>query len=176
MSNKGLIHVYTGEGKGKTTAAFGLAKRAAGHGKNVLILQFLKGGAKNSGEIIAAKKTGIKIIKFKSQRTPLFDPKVKLPQLRNSIKKAIAITIKEIKSNSYDLVIMDELNTVLSSGFATMKEVRKIIEARPERLELIFTGRGAPKELIEIADYVTEMRMVKHPFSKGVKARKGIEF
>ncbi len=173
---KGLIHVYTGEGKGKTTAAFGLAKRAAGHGKNVLILQFLKSGTKNSGEIVSAKKTGIKIIKFKGQTTPLFDPKVKLQQLKGSIKKAITRSIKEIKTNSYDLIIMDEFNTVIGCGFATMRDAKKIIAAKPERLELIFTGRGAPRELIKLADYVTEMRMIKHPYKKGVKARKGIEF
>ncbi len=174
--SKGLIHVYTGDGKGKTTAAFGLAARAAGHGKNVLILQFLKSRAKDSGEIITAKRIGIKVIKFKHQTPPLFDPNVKLPELKNYILKAITSTIKEIKSNSYDLIIIDEFNTVVSCGFATMEDTKKIIDAKPERLELVFTGRNAPKGLIEAADYVTEMRMVNHPFNKGVKARKGIEF
>ncbi len=173
---KGLIHVYTGEGKGKTTAAIGLAVRAASHGKNVLILQFLKSRTKNSGEIITAKKTGIKVIKFKDQTSPLFDPDAKLPKLRSSIKKAIALSIKEIKSNLYDLIIMDEFNNLLGIGLANMEDVKKIIKEKPEKLELVFTGRGAPKELIEIVDYVTEMRMIRHPFNKGVKARKGIEF
>ena len=173
---KGLIHVYTGAGKGKTTAAFGLAKRASGHGKKVLILQFLKSGIKNSGEILSAKKTGIKVIKFEDQTSPLFNPKIKLADLKKSIKKAITHSIKEIKSDAYDLVIMDEINTVLGCEYATMKEVEKIINAKPDKLELIFTGRGAPEELIKLADYVTEMRMIKHPFKKGVKARKGIEF
>jgi len=174
--SKGLIHVYTGEGKGKTTAAFGLAMRAAGHGKKVLILQFLKSRVKNSGEVAAAKKLGIKTIKFKGQTTPLFDSRVKLSELGDSIKKSIAISIKEIKSNLYDLIIMDEFNALLSSGFANVEDVKRMIEVKPDRLELVFTGRGAPKELIELADYVTEMRIIKHPFKKGVKARKGIEF
>lgn len=173
---KGLIHVYTGQGKGKTTAAFGLAKRAAGHGRKVLILQFLKSRTKDSGEALSAKKTGIKVLKFEDQTTPLFDPGVKLPDLKNSIKKAITYSIEEIKSEAYDLVILDEFNTVLGCNYATIEDAEKIIKAKPEKLELVFTGRGAPKELIEIADYVTEMRMVKHPFNKGVKARKGIEF
>jgi len=173
---KGLIHVYTGGGKGKTTAAMGLAMRAAGHGKKVLILQFLKSRVKNSGEIITAKKSNIKVIRFKGQTTPLFDSRVKLSELKDSIKKSIAISIKEIKSNLYDFVIMDEFNALLSSGFANMEDVKKIIEAKPERVELVFTGRGASKELMKIADYVTEMRMIKHPFNKGVKARRGIEF
>ena len=174
--SKGLIHVYTGGGKGKTTAAMGLAMRAAGHGKKVLILQFLKSRVKNSGEIITAKKSNIKVIRFKGQTTPLFDSRVKLSELKDSIKKSIAISIKEIKSNLYDFVIMDEFNALLSSGFANMEDVKKIIEAKPERVELVFTGRGASKELMKIADYVTEMRMIKHPFNKGVKARRGIEF
>ncbi len=173
---KGLIHVYTGEGKGKTTAAFGLAKRAAGHGKKVLILQFLKSRTKDTGEALSAKETGVKVLKFRDQTTPLFDPGVNLPDLKDSIKRAVTYCIEEIKSGAYDLVILDEFNTVLGSNYATMEDAEKIIEAKPENLELVFTGRGAPEELIEIADYVTEMRMVKHPFNKGVKARKGIEF
>jgi cob(I)alamin adenosyltransferase len=173
---KGLIHVYTGEGKGKTTAAFGLAKRAAGHGKKVLILQFLKSRTRNSGEIASAKKIGINVIKFKNQTTPLFDPGVKPSELKNSIRNAIKRTIEKIESGLYDLVIMDEFIPVLNSGYATMEDVKKILEAKPENLELVFTGRGAPKELIDIADYVTEMQMIKHPYKKGIKARKGIEF
>ncbi|HLA49606.1 MAG TPA: cob(I)yrinic acid a,c-diamide adenosyltransferase [Thermodesulfovibrionia bacterium] len=173
---KGLIHVYTGEGKGKTTAAFGLAMRAAGHDKKVLIMQFLKSTKKDSGEIALAKKFNIKVIKFKGQTTPLFDSTVKLSELKKSIKKAINSAIKEVKSNAYDLIIMDEFNNLLACGLASMADVKKIIDAKPQRLELVFTGRGAPKELIKIADYATEIRMIKHPFNSGVKARKGIEF
>ena len=173
---KGLIHVYTGEGKGKTTAAFGLAMRAVGQGKKVLILQFLKSRVKDSGVIKILRKSRIKVVKFKGQTSPLFNPEVKLSRLKKSIKKAITTSIKEIKSDSYDIVIMDEFNTLLSNGFATIEDVNNLLEGKPERLELVFTGRGAPKELIKIADYVTEMKMIKHPFNSGVKARKGIEF
>jgi len=173
---KGLIHVYTGEGKGKTTAAFGLAERAAGHGRKVLVLQFLKSGTRDSGEIVSARNSGIRVIKFNDQTTPLFDRDARPGQIRDSVKKAIAVSVGEIKSGLYDIVILDEFNTVLKCGFATMKDAREIIEARPEHLELVFTGRGAPQELMELADYVTEMRLVKHPFKNGVKARKGIEF
>jgi len=173
---KGLIHIYTGDGKGKTTASFGLAKRAAGHGKRVLVLQFLKSSIKNSGEINSARELGIKVIKFRNQTTPLFDPKIKLTDLKTSIKKAVARTVKELKSNVYDMVILDEFNTVLGCDYATMKDVENILDAKPAKVELVLSGRGAPKELIEIADYVTEMKMIKHPFEKGVTARKGIEF
>jgi cob(I)alamin adenosyltransferase len=173
---KGLIHVYTGEGKGKTTAAFGLAKRAAGHGKKVLVLQFLKSRMQDSGEIASARKTGIKVIRFEDQTTPLFDPDVKLDDLKKAVHNAVELAVKEVKSGSYDIVILDEFNTALGCDYAELKDAKAIISAKPEGLELIFTGRGAPEGLIELADYVTEMRMVKHPFKKGVKARKGIEF
>lgn len=174
--SKGLIHVYTGEGKGKTTAAFGLAKRAAGHGKKVLVLQFLKSRSQDSGEIASARKTGIEVMRFENQTTPLFDPEAKAADLKKAVRNAVKRTIKEIKNGSYDVVILDEFNTVLGCDYAELKDAKEIINAKPEELELIFTGRGAPEGLIELADYVTEMRMIKHPFKKGVKARKGIEF
>jgi cob(I)alamin adenosyltransferase len=174
--SKGLIHVYTGDGKGKTTAAIGLAIRATGQGKKVLILQFLKSKVKDSGEITIAKKSGIKVIKFKGQISPLFDSKAKRSELKKAVKEALAISLKKIESNRYDLIVMDEFNTLVGNGYATSLDVKKIIKAKPEELELIFTGRGAPEEMIEIADYVTEIRMVKHPFTKGIKARKGIEY
>jgi cob(I)alamin adenosyltransferase len=173
---KGLIHVYTGEGKGKTTAAVGLAMRAAGQGKEVLILQFLKSKVKDSGEITIAKKCGIKVIKFKGQTSPLFDPNVKLSGLKNAVRDSLSLTLEKIESDRYDLIVMDEFLTLVSNGYATIPNAKKIIRAMPERLELVLTGRGAPEELTELADYVTEMRMVKHPFKKGIRARKGIEF
>jgi len=173
---KGLIHVYTGEGKGKSTAAMGLAMRAAGHGKKVLILQFLKGGKRDSGEIAKAKRLNIKVIRFKDQVSPIFNPKIKIAKLRESVKRAITLSIKELRSNPYDMIIMDEFNNLLSSRLTTMDDVNKIIKEKPSHTELVFTGRGAPEELIKIADYVTEMRLIKHPFSEGIRARRGIEF
>jgi len=174
--SKGLIHVYTGEGKGKTTAAFGLAKRAAGHGKKVLVLQFLKSRMQDSGEIASSRKTGIKVIRFEDQTTPFFDPDVKVADLKKAVSNAVALAITEISGGSYDVVILDEFVTAISCDYAEMKDAEAVIAAKPEELELVFTGRGAPEELIGLADYVTEMRMIKHPFKKGVKARKGIEF
>ncbi|MBI5099366.1 MAG: cob(I)yrinic acid a,c-diamide adenosyltransferase [Nitrospirae bacterium] len=173
---KGLIHVYTGDGKGKTTSAFGLAMRAAGHGKKVLILQFLKSRTKDAGERTIAKKSGIKVIKFKGQTTPLFDPTVKSSELKRHIKKAISFSVNQIKSGTYDLIIMDEFNNLFRDKYATAEDIKKILREQPEGVELVFTGRGAPKELIAIAEYVTEMRMIKHPSAIGIKARKGIEF
>jgi cob(I)alamin adenosyltransferase len=174
--SKGLIHVYTGEGKGKTTAAVGLAVRAAGHNKKVLIHQFLKGGSLDSGETVTLKKAGIEIVTFEDQISPLFDPKVKLSDLKASVNSSIELTIKELKSGSFDLVILDEFNNLLSNGLATMDDVRRIIDAKPERLELVFTGRNAPQDLIDMADYATDIKMIKHPFEDGTGARRGIEY
>ena len=176
MNHKGLIHVYTGEGKGKTTAAMGLAVRAAGRGKNVLILQFLKGRGNDSGEIVAAKKIKIKVVRFKGQVSPIFSPQVKPAELKKAVKNAIALAIKEIKSKAYDMIVLDEFNNLLSGRLANMNDVRAIVKEKPAGLELVFTGRKAPEGLIKIADYVTEMRMIKHPFNNGIKARRGIEF
>jgi cob(I)alamin adenosyltransferase len=173
---KGLIHVYTGHGKGKTTASFGLAMRAAGHGRRVLILQFLKSRTKNAGEIIAAKKCGIKVIKFSGQTSPLFDPSIKRSELKKAVNEAIKYSIEEIKSRKYDLIVLEEFNNVVSNGYTTIATVKRIVKAKPDDLELVFTGRNAPAELVKLADYVTEMRMIKHPADNGIMARKGIEF
>jgi cob(I)alamin adenosyltransferase len=173
---KGMIHVYTGTGKGKTTAAFGLAIRSAGHGRRVLILQFLKSRIKNAGEVRVARKSGIRVIKFKDQVSPIFDPTVKLSILTKNIKEAIAVSIDKLKSGKYDLVIMEEFNNVVNNGYATLSDLENIINAKPEEVELVFTGRGAPKELIDAADYVTDMQALKHPAKTGVQARKGIEY
>ncbi len=173
---KGLIHVYTGDGKGKTTAAFGLAMRAAGHGKRVLVLQFLKSRVKNAGEINAAKKCGIKVVKFKDQTSPLFDPSVKKSELKKAIKESLVYSAEQIRSNQYDLIVLEELNNVISNGYAAVSVVQQILKERPDSLELVFTGRNAPRELIEAADYVTEMGNVKHPADNGIMARKGIEY
>lgn len=174
--NKGLIHVYTGDGKGKTTSAFGLAIRALGHGKRVLILQFLKSRIKNSGEARIAEKIGLNVIRFKNQTTPLFDRQANIQKLRKSLQDAILLSIDRLKSNAYDLVILDEIITALSSELLSIHDLQKIIDAKPDDTELVLTGRNAPKWLIDRADYVTEMRMIKHPFNRKIKARKGIEF
>lgn len=173
---KGMIHVYTGDGKGKTTAAIGLAVRAAGHNRKVLILQFLKGGAQSSGEIAALKKLGIHVITFSDQVSPIFNPNVDMFKLRIAVQESLNIAIKEIGGGLYDLVILDEFNNLLSSKLSDMDDVGKIIASKPDHLELVFTGRNAPDKLVELADYTTETLLIKHPFHNNVKARKGIEF
>ena len=177
QKKSGLLHIYTGEGKGKTTAAIGLAVRAAGNGMKVLFVQFLKGG-EESGELKIFKKIqeNIEVIRF-DQRHPIFFKKGDTKEgLVNAAKDALNLIDEKIKSGKYNLVILDEINNVVSQGWADVNELKDIIRKRPEGLEIVLTGRGASEELIEIADYVTDMKAVKHPFKKGIKARKGIEY
>lgn len=173
----GLVHIYTGEGKGKTTAAIGLAVRAAGNGLKVLFVQFLKGG-EESGELKIFKKLqeNIEVIRF-DQRHPIFFNKGDTKEgLIMAAKDALKLIAEKIKSDKYDLVVLDEINNLIAQGWADINELTDIIRKRPEGVEIVLTGRGAPRELIKIADYVTEMKAVKHPFKKGIKARKGIEY
>jgi cob(I)alamin adenosyltransferase len=173
----GLVHIYTGEGKGKTTAAVGLAIRAIGNGLKVLFVQFLKGG-EESGELKIFKKLqkDIEIIRF-DQRHPIFFKKGDTKEgLIKASKEALKLIDEGIKSGRYDLVVLDEINNLVNQGWANVNNLIEIIKERPNGVEIVLTGRGAPKELIEMADYVTEMRAVNHPFKKGIKARKGIEY
>lgn len=177
QEKSGLIHIYTGEGKGKTTAAIGLAVRAAGNGMKVLFVQFLKGG-EESGELKIFKglQENIEVIRF-DQRHPIFFKKGDTKEgLINAAKEALRLIDERIKSGKYDLVVLDEINNLIVQGWADVNELTDIIRKRPEGVEIVLTGRGASEELIDMADYVTEMSAVKHPFKKGIKARKGIEY
>ena len=173
----GLIQVYTGKGKGKTTAAIGLALRALGHGMRVCIVQFLKkeGG---SGEIEAIKRfRGIRILHaggvFPMRRAP---NEKERKQLRQSLVKALSECENIILSKKYDVVILDEINFAMSRGLVSPEAVLELMETKPAGVELVLTGRGAPRRVLQKADLVTRMEEVKHPFNRGVKARKGIEY
>jgi len=174
---KGLLHIYTGEGKGKTTASIGLAIRAAGQGKKVLFVQFFKLDDALSGEKEIFKKIPeIELIRS-NVRHPIFTKEKTDKEL---VKKSIADTFetaqKRIDKGSVNLLILDEINSVLSGGWLHIHELISFLENRPEGLEVVLTGRDAPVELVKMADYVTEMLKIKHPFDNGVKARKGIEY
>ncbi|MEK6655826.1 MAG: cob(I)yrinic acid a,c-diamide adenosyltransferase [Nitrospirota bacterium] len=176
-NKSGLLHIYTGEGKGKTTAAIGLAVRAAGNGMKVLFVQFLKGG-EESGELKIFKnlQKNIEVIRF-DQRHPIFFEKGDTKEgLIKAAKEALKLIAEKIKSGKYNLVVLDEINNLVSQGWADVNELMEIIKKRPEGVEIVLTGRGASKELIDMADYVTEVKAIKHPFKKGIKARKGIEY
>jgi len=177
---KGYVHIYTGDGKGKTTAAFGLALRAAGHGSRVLIFQFLKPSSLDLGERGALKK-GIEGITVRAMDEPwdMFESMGNAPALER-VKKAIARALREIETAAhekyYDVIILDEIVFCFARGLVTIDDIKRIITNREKGVEIILTGRGATPELIELADLVTEMKPIKHPFEKGVSARKGIEF
>lgn len=170
---KGMIHVYTGDGKGKTTAALGLGMRAAGHGKKVLMVQFMKGRT-NYGELESAKRVpGFTIVQF---GRPEFVDKNN-PDSRDveGAREALAYAAEATKLRSCDLLILDELNVALDFKLVSIDQARELVSARPEGMELVITGRNAPPEILELADLVTEMREVKHYYRKGVPAREGIE-
>ncbi|MFH1406476.1 MAG: cob(I)yrinic acid a,c-diamide adenosyltransferase [Candidatus Omnitrophota bacterium] len=181
----GLVHIYTGNGKGKTTAAFGLALRALGCGLRVLCIQFLKGAAEESGEIKCLRNIkGIKFIRNK-QVHPVFwnigirhDKKLynkELQKLRLRLTKSIKDAKRLIKSKRYDLVILDEIINTASSGLIDERLIAGLIRSKPKNTEIVLTGRGTAAKLIELADYATVMRELKHPYRRGIKARKGIE-
>jgi len=167
-----FVHVYTGEGKGKTTAALGLTLRAVGAGWMVLFAQFLKHG--EYSEIKALKKFGdqVKICQYGSGRFVKGTPSEEEVALA---QRGLNEVIKAMDGRKYDLIILDEINIAMHFGLIPVENVIALLEKRPPDVELVLTGRWAPKKIIEGADLVTEMRMVKHYFSKGVMARIGIE-
>lgn len=174
---RGLIHVYTGEGKGKSTASFGLVVRALGHNKKVGIFSFLKDSSIEYGEMKAFKKAfpNLTYIRFEN-KTPLFDKSVTMEDLKRSVKESFDVVLRSVKEEDYDLIILDEINICLKYDLIDKEVVIEFLKNKPEKLEVVLTGRDAIKEIIEIADYVTEMKMIKHPYEKGVMARKGVEF
>lgn len=169
----GKIHVYTGDGKGKTTAAFGLAMRARGKGLKVIIIQFLKGKG-DFGEVLSARKLGIEIEQFGTGRMLSADGITE-----EDLKEALAAlerSAKVITSGLFDVVVLDEINVAVYFGLIPLKSVLETIRSRPATLELVLTGRHAPAELVAMADYVTNMTLIKHPYERGEEARPGIEY
>jgi cob(I)alamin adenosyltransferase len=170
----GIVCVFTGEGKGKTSAAFGMAMRFLGYGKKVVVVQFLKG--RKTGELLLKKNLpGLDVVQFGSEN--LVDLKNPSREDEERAKEAFLYG-KRLLVRSYrpDLLIMDEINVALSAGMISEKEVLELMGKVPDKTNLVLTGRGATKRMMERADLVTEMRDVKHPFKKGEKAKKGMEY
>ncbi len=179
MLKKGLVQIYTGRGKGKTTAAFGLALRAAGQGNEVLIYQFLKPETLDLGErkaVESVERITVKSLKEGWDMRSRFDDEEVVSRTRAEIGRVCQELAKAAAEKLYDVIILDEIVLCLDKGLAAFEDVKRIIEERDACVEIVLTGRGASKDLIEVADLVTEMKTVKHPFDKGIKARKGIEF
>ena len=171
---KGLVQVYTGDGKGKTTAALGQALRAVGHHQKVCVIQFLKGDVRY-GELRAADLlSGLTIIQCGKEGhvDPQSPDPVDAELAQGGIRQAAAIA----RSGAYDLVILDEINVAMKFGLVTVQQVLDLIECKSERTELVLTGRWAPPDIIERADLVSEIQELKHPYRNGVLARKGVEY
>ena len=178
MNTQGLTIIHTGEGKGKSTAAFGLALRAYGAGLNVLILQFIKGN-KISGELnaleILSKIPADNKIEIRQCGLGFID-KNNFEEHKNLAESALKIARAEILSDNWDLIILDEIIYSVKFKLIDVEKVLELIKIRPPQLHLVLTGRDAPQSLIDVADLVTEMKLVKHPFQRGIKAQRGIEF
>jgi cob(I)alamin adenosyltransferase len=173
-SGLGLIQVYTGNGKGKTTAALGLALRAWGRGLRVCVIQFMKVG-EEYGEISALRRlSGIDL--FQYGRNKLIIKGKHTKEDVRLAKEGLSRAREALSGRDYDVVILDEVNVVAHFGIVTAEEVIEVVRARAPGVEVIMTGRNAPQSFIDEADLVTEMRMVKHPYEAGVLARAGIEF
>ena len=171
---QGLVQVYTGNGKGKTSAAFGLALRAIGRGLKVYIVQFIKGGFDYGELYVVDRLPNLKLKAF--GRGEFVTEKPPGKEDVELAQEALALAEEVVKNGGYDIVILDEINVALNLKLVNLNEVLELIKNKPKHVELILTGRYAPKEIIEAADLVTEMKEVKHPFNKGYEARKGIEY
>ncbi len=193
--SRGLVHVYTGDGKGKTTAALGLALRAAGCGLCTYICQFMKG--QDYGELEAVRWLDAGVADLagvlqRPNRPPITIERFGKPTFihisadgtgstatKEDVRLAregLAAVRQAMLSGEYDLVVLDEINVALYFRLLTVQEVLEVIDQKPKGVELVLTGRRVPDEILARADYVTEMREVKHPYQRGIEARKGIEF
>lgn len=170
---RGLIQIYTGDGKGKTTAALGLALRALGAGLKVYLGQFIKKGEFSEIRALRRLEPDIVIRQYGSGR--FIKDRPSPADIRNA-KKRLADLIRVMRSGKYDVIIADEILCAGSCGLLSLNEVKRLLDKKPAGVELVLTGRNAPRQIINKADLVTEMRKVRHPFDRGLAARKGIEF
>ncbi|MFB5611410.1 MAG: cob(I)yrinic acid a,c-diamide adenosyltransferase [Nitrosopumilaceae archaeon] len=177
MEKDGLVIVYTGGGKGKTTASLGMALRAAGYNHKICMIQFIK-GSWHYGEIDSSKRLEpeFEIIAAGKGFVGIIDDDSPKEEHERVAKEAIKICKEKIQSGKYDIVILDEVNYAINLGLIDVNDVLDLIKTKPPQLNLVLTGNYAVPEIIELADLVTEMKEIKHPYQKGVKAKKGIDF
>ena len=177
MSKDGLVIVYTGNGKGKTTAALGMALRAIGYEHKVCMLQFIK-GSWHYGEMDSSKKLEpyLELIAIGKGFVGILDDNSPREEHEKYAVESLKICREKILSEEYDIVILDEVNYAVNLGLIDVKDIVKLINEKPVALDLVLTGNHAKEEIIELADLVTEMKEIKHPFKSGIKAKKGIDF
>jgi len=173
----GLVQVYTGDGKGKTTAALGLALRALGRGLKVVVVEFMKESPMGTGELETAERLAPDLVvkQFDGNFLGGVAPE-KFKEVKGSVEKGFEFVREIMTKHACDILVLDEISHVMNFGVMDVKEVLKLIDEKSEDMELILTGRDMPKEILDRADLITEMRRVKHPFEKGVVARRGIEY
>ena len=169
----GLVHIYCGDGKGKTTASLGLAIRAAGRGMKVVIVQFLKGG--QTGELsIPRQLPNVQLIRCDKRLGFTFRMDEQQKKRAAGIQQELLASAKACVGHC-DLLILDEIMAAINTGMVKVEQVQELVASRPPELEVVLTGRNPPEELLELADYVSEIHKVRHPFDRGIPARDGIE-
>jgi len=171
---KGYVQVYTGKGKGKTTASLGLAVRAAGHGLKTVVIQFMKGWI-DYGELAGVRMLSPYVEIHQAGRDTFVNRKNPDPEDVRLARKGFELAKEVILGRKADIVVLDEVNCAMDFGLIPVAEVLELLRNKPGGMELVLTGRGAPQEIVDAADLVTEMREVKHYYSKGVDARTGVE-
>jgi cob(I)alamin adenosyltransferase len=173
----GLVVVYTGKGKGKTTAALGIVLRAVGHGYRVGMVQFIK-GEWYYGELTSSKRLEpeFEMIAAGKGFVGIIDDDHPIEEHQKAAREAVEMVKDKMASGQYDVMVLDEINYAVKLNLVTVDDVLEIIAARPEKTTLVLTGNYAHEKVIEAADLVTEMREIKHPYKKGIKAKKGIDF
>ena len=177
MTENGLVIVYTGGGKGKTTAALGMALRAIGYGHKICMIQFIK-GSWHYGEMDSSKRLmpEFELVAAGKGFVGILDDTSPKEEHEKYAEEAIEICKEKILSEEYDLIILDEINYAVNLGLIKSSSVVELIKIKPKELDLVLTGNHAKEEIIELADLVTEMKEIKHPFKSGIKAKKGIDF
>jgi cob(I)alamin adenosyltransferase len=174
---RGLVIVYTGKGKGKTTAALGIVLRAVGHGYKVGMIQFIK-GEWYYGELTSSKRLEpeFELIVAGKGFVGIIDDDHPIEDHQKAAAQALAVAREKLASGRYDVLILDEINYAVKLNLITEQDVLDLIKSRPQKTTLVITGNYAPEKVIEAADLVTEMREIKHPYKAGIKAKKGIDF
>ncbi|RMF05390.1 cob(I)yrinic acid a,c-diamide adenosyltransferase [Candidatus Woesearchaeota archaeon] len=177
MKEKGITHVYTGDGKGKTTAALGMALRGCGYGMKTAMIQFIK-GTWHYGELDGAKQLNgcLEIHPLGKGFVGIMGDKLPFEEHKKAAKNALKVAREKMLSGEYSTIILDEVHNAIDLGLISREEVLKLMDEKPEKVNLVLTGRNAPKEIIEKADLVSEVKMVKHYYNRGIKAIRGVEY